>query len=133
MVADAEKAIGHLLISEVRVDFERDPNSKNYKPQSVPKDVVHKLSDGGTRIQYVAEKFGAKIKLEYITLAFKNQLKAAWKLKREHVFAPFGTTTAWDEVIFPCVWEGVFDFESFSDDAPSAGFTGTITLLETPT
>lgn len=131
IVAGNEKAIGWLLLSSVMHTFDREPPSKGYKPKLDPKDIVHELSDGGKRIQFISEKNMAQLSYKHITPSEKTALKAVWRQHREMVFVPFGTTTAWDGVIFPCVWEGTFDFEEFSDDAVSAGFTGKINLTET--
>jgi hypothetical protein len=94
-------------------------------------EVVHKLSDGNTRIQVVADRWRANVKLEYISESFRNSLRTIYNLHDGLIFVPFGTTTAWDAVIFPCVWQGPFDFYKFSDNAPATGFEGTIKLWET--
>ena len=48
------------------------------------------------------------------------------------MFCPFGTTTSWDAILFESVWTGPFDFYEYSDNASSSGFSGKITLKETP-
>lgn len=128
----SEKAIGYMVISEVLHSFDREPPARGYKPKLLSTDIEHKLSDGGIRIQTIAEKNAANLAYTHITATEKRALKAVWLLHQEMIFAPFGTTTSWDGVIFPCVWQGAFDFEEFSDSAVSAGFTGKINLLETP-
>lgn len=131
IVADAEKAIGYLVVSEEHVDFPRIPAAKDYKPQRFGKEIVHTLSDGSVRIQTVATKHSADVKLEYISESFRNSLKTIFDLHEGMIFVPFGTTTGWDAVIFPCVWPSPFDFYRYSDNAPNAGFGGTIRLKET--
>lgn len=130
-VANSEKAIGYLLLTEEHVNFDRLPAAKDYKPKVLPKEVVHALSDGSTRIQTIDQKFQCQIKLSYVSESFRNSLKTVYDLHDGMVFAAFGTTTAWDEVLFPCVWSGPFEFYTYSDNAPSAGFEGTIMLQET--
>lgn len=132
MAAGAEKAIGFLVVSSVLHEFDRAAPAKGYKPILNPIDVLHKLSDGGTRSQKVSEKWQAQLSYKHIQETEKRALRAVWKQSTEMIFAPFGTTTSWDEVLFPCVWEGAFGFEEFSDDAMSGGHAGKINLMETP-
>ena len=132
MVAGAEKVIGYLVVTEVRHSFSRRPSSKGFKIKQDPQDVVHKLSDGGTRIQNISDKFMVNLSYKYISTSERNSLKAIWDSHSELIYVPFGTTTAWDKVIVPCVWEGAFEFYEYSNDASVAGFMGKINLLETP-
>lgn len=131
MVANSEKAVGYMVVSQERIDFTRIPSAKNYTPLLETQEVTHKLSDGNTRLQVIADRWKATVKLEYISESFRNSLRSIYNLHESHIFVPFGTTTSWDQVIFPCVWQGPFDFYKFSDNAPSAGFEGMIKLLET--
>ena len=131
MEADANKAIGYLLVSKEHMTFDRVPNAFNYQPTIEPTNVVHTLSDGGTRVQTLAEKRSVKVGLNYITTSFKNKLKNVYDLHDEIVFCAFGTTTGWDEVLFQCSWINGFEFERFSDNAAAAGFEGSILLKET--
>lgn len=130
-VANAEKALGYMMISQERIDFSRLPSAKNYTPLIDTQEVTHKLSDGNTRLQVIADRWKATIRLDYITESFRNSLRTIYNIHDSHIFVPFGTTTGWDQVIFPCVWQAPFDFYKFSDNAPSSGFEGTIKLLET--
>lgn len=128
----SEKAIGYMVISEVLHAFDRVAPSKGYKPKIDSIDIVHKLSDGGTRIQKISDKHMATLSYKHISEVETRALKAVWKLSTEMIFVPFGTTTAWDEIIFPCVWEGMFDFHEYADDAIQGGHVGKLNLLETP-
>lgn len=132
IVANNEKAIGYMVISAVQHAFDRVAPAKGYKPKIDSIDVVHKLSDGGTRVQKISEKHMVDLNYQHVSVTEKRALKEVWRFAGEMIFAPFGTTTGWDGVIFPCIWEGPFDFEEFSDNAVDAGFTGKINLLETP-
>jgi len=131
IVANSEKAIGYLYIGDEHLDFSRIPSAKNYKPALIPKEVIHKLSDGGTRVQYITDKYDFSIKFKNITKLFRDELKVVYNLKSETVFVPFGTMTGWDEIIAPTVWTGPFEFYKHSDNAVDAGFEGRIRLKET--
>lgn len=131
-VANSEKAFGYLMISSQLLDFDRIPSAADYTPKIDSKEIVHKLSNGGIRIQKIDKKFNAKIKFKYITESFRNSLKEIYDLNTSVLFCPFGTTTSWDGILHDVVWTGDFDFYKYSSDAATSGFTGTITLEETP-
>lgn len=132
MVADAEKAIGYFMISEERLNFSRIPAAKNYSPLTSPKEVVHKLSNGTTRVQGIStNRWSFDVKLEYISESLRDSLYEIWKLHQSHIYVPFGTTTGWDQAIAPVVWPGAFDFFKYSDNAVGAGFEGSLHLMET--
>lgn len=131
ITADSEKALGYLVISDLKLDFSRIPSADNYKPMLEPKEVVHKLSDGNTRIQTIADKWKATVSLDYIDSSFRNSLRSIYNEHKAMIFVPFGTSTSWDTVIFPCVWQGAFDFYKYSDNAATVGFEGKINLVET--
>lgn len=133
--ANAEKAIGHLYIADILVNFEtqgRVPSSKNYKPKLIPKQIEHKLSDGGVRTHTVDEKFSATIKYKNIETSFRDSLKTVWSLRSSFGFVAFPTTTSWDEVFFEANWTGAFTGYEFSDDAAAAGHSISISLKEAP-
>lgn len=134
IVANENKVVGYLVISEKLTDFDgRVPNARGYKPTFDTQAVVHRLSDGSTRIQTLDDNWDADLSFSFITTAVRDELKEIFDDHNELVFAPFGTTTGWDGTIFPCVWEGSFDFFRYSDNASDAGFSGRIRLKETPT
>jgi hypothetical protein len=134
IVADQNKTIGYLVVSEKLTDFDgRVPSSENYRPTLNPQAVVHRLSDGGTRIQTLGDKWTAQLGFDYVTQTTRDELKTIFDAHNEMIFCPFGTTTGWDAVIFPCVWNGPFNFFQHSDNAVAAGFSGNLTLEETPT
>jgi len=131
-VANSEKAIGYMYIGALNLAFPRVPNSSGYKPMINETQIVHRLSDGGTRIQKIEEKYKVDIKFKNITESFRDDLRDLWRRQDAFFFVPFGTTTSWDRVFFETVWEGPFDFLTYADDAVSAGYEGTIRLRETP-
>lgn len=132
LIADTEKAIGYLMLSDIHFQLDRPPPSKGFKINVDPKDVVHTLSDGGTRIHNVADKYVVNLSYNYLSTSQRNSLYNLWKLHNEFIFCPFGTATSFDEILFPCVWTGNFEFFNFSDNAISSGHSGKINLMETP-
>lgn len=132
-VANAEKIVGNLYIGEKYYSLGKIPNSSNYKPSLVPKQIVHQMSDGGQRIHNVRRKFDLSITLDYLSSTEVSSLKTLWELQSAFQFAAFGTSTGWtNPVFFECVWPGSFNFFEYSDDAISSGFSGNIKLKETP-
>lgn len=132
IVANAEKAVGYFVVSTTDVVFDRPPSAKGYDLKVDPKDVKHTLSDGGTRIQTIGDKKMLKISYSYLSSTVRDSLKSFYDTHKEFIVCPFGTSTGWDGILFPCVWEGTFDFYKFSDNAANTGFEGKISLLETP-
>jgi len=130
-VADSEKAVGHIYVGANELTFPRIPNAGNYTPMRDPKELVHELSDGGTRRHLVQTKWATKIKLQYITEDFRDDLRTVYDAAEPKVFVPFGTGTAWDGILFEANWMGNFDFYKYSDDAVQAGYSGSIDLKET--
>lgn len=131
-VANQNKAVGYMVISNVLSDLDtRVPPAQKYSPVFSPKEVVHELSDGSFRTQVVDRKFSADVSLDFVDTALRTELKSVFDLHDDFIFTAFGTTTGWDEMIFPCVWQGPFDFNTYSDNAAASGFSGRIRLLET--
>ena len=71
------------------------------------------------------------MKLDFVTVALRSELKNVFDLHDDFIFCAFPTTTGWDEMIFPCIWTGPFEFEEFSDNALASGYSGRLNLLET--
>lgn len=130
IVADSEKAAGYIYMGRELSSFDRNPRSKNYKPNFTPKEVEHKMSDGGTRLHYIDEKFDCQIKMLYISTGLRDSLKALKDLRASFFVSIFPTATGWDELFKEVVWPGAFDFYRLSDDAAGAGYSGTIRLKE---
>ena len=130
-VANVEKALGYMVISDVRMEFDRIPAAKGYQPTLDAEEVVHRLSDGKHRIQKIGDSWVFDIQLSYITESFRNELRDVYNLHAGHIYVPFGTATGWDGICVPVVWQAPFDFYRHSDNAPGTGFEGSIRLLET--
>lgn len=128
--ANAEKAIGHIYIADLLLEFDRIPSAQAYKPQLIPKQIMHKLSDGGVRLHTTDEKFRTKISLEHITKSFRDNLKTVYDLRQSFGFVAFPTTTGWDEVFYECSWSGPFTGFQYSDNAGAAGYSIDMDLWE---
>ena len=133
IAANQEKLLGLLSIMDLTVELEKIPNAQSYKPTISPKQVVHTLSDGGTRIHNVRSKWSSALKLEYVTTAQRDALYSLHTGGIPFNFCPFGTATGWDSILFEAVWPGAFDFFAYSDNAAASGFSGNVSLKETPT
>ena len=130
IVANAEKALGWFYVGDIRYVLDHFPNSQGWRPHFAPKQVVHRLSDGGVRVNTFANKYETSIQLQHVSIGVQTNLRTIYNLHSPIVFAPFGTTTSWDAIIFQCAWVGAFDFYKYSDDAATAGFSGRINLAE---
>jgi hypothetical protein len=134
ITANQEKVLGLFFISDLYYSLGNIPNSGGYKPQSVPKQIVHTLSDGGIRIHNVRNKFNLNIDLDYLMQSEVTQIKSIYDRQQPFQFAAFGTSTGWtNPVFFESNWVGAFNFYEFSNDAAVSGFSGKIQLRETPT
>lgn len=132
IVADQEKVLGLFFISDLYHTLGLIPNSGGYKPSLVPKQIVHTLSDGGTRIHNVRKKFNLSIDLDFLQTTDVDGLRTVWDTQDAFQFAAFGTSTGWtNPVFFEAVWTGAFNFYEYSSDALSSGFSGKIVLRET--
>lgn len=128
--ANAEKAIGYAVFSDLKLDFDKLPDSKGYKPMVNSKEVVHKLADGRERVNVIDRKYGADLSLKNITETFRDSLWTVYKSRADMMFCAFGTSTGWDQIFFPCAWQGSFDFYMYANNNPSAGYDGKIKLRE---
>jgi len=131
IIPNKEKAIGYFSINKLKLNFPQIPSAKGYKPTIEPEETVHKMSDGGSRLHFLKEKWSAKIQLQNITKDFRDDLKDVWSDHANFDFIAFETNTSWDGVSFNVIWPGKFDFYTYSDSAVDSGFTGSITLKET--
>lgn len=132
MTANQEKLIGLLVLSDLEITLTKIPNAQAYKPRVVPKQVVHRLSDGGTRVNTVRRKLEASLNLDYVDSSQVDLLYDLYISNNEFNFCPFGTATGWNGFMFEAVWDGSFDFYEYSDNAASSGFSGKVSLKETP-
>lgn len=132
-IANSEKLLSQFVLSDLYFSMSQIPNASGYTPNKAAKQVAHTLSDGGTRIHKIREKWEVDISIEYILSDLRASLKTIYDLRTPFMFCPFGTSTSWDGILFEAVWPGDFKFYKFSDNAATSGFSGTISLRETPT
>jgi hypothetical protein len=130
-VANSEKTVGYIYVGANELTFPRIPNANSYTPVRDPKELVHELSDGGTRRHIIQTKWSAKIKFNHIEESFRNSLRQIYDTLAPKVFVPFGTGTGWDGIIFEANWVGNFEFYKYSEDAVSSGYSGSLDLRET--
>lgn len=131
-VADQNKILGYFMISENRTNFSgRVPNAQTYRPRKSRVAIDHRLSDGTIRSQVLEDVWRASFALTFVDETTRDELEALYDDHDSMIFAAFGTTTGWDNVLFPCNWIGEFEFHQHSDNAADAGFSGSINLQET--
>lgn len=133
ITANQEKRLGLFVISDLRISLNLIPSAQGYKPRIVPKQVVHRLSDGGVRLHNIRNKWETSMDLDFITTTQRDGLFDVYDLGLAFNFCPFGTATGWDASIYEAVWDGPFTFYEYSDNAASSGFSGKVSLKETPT
>lgn len=113
------------------MEWDRNPDAKNFKTRKDRKEFTHNLAGGGTT-QYILDDFyDAKIKMENITKAEADNFRAIYDQNDAVAFAPFPTGTSWDNQIYEVIWRGDFDFIQREDNDESAGYQGSLNLKET--
>ncbi len=137
MAANEEKKIGQLWITKQIFALENNPNAKSYKAQLARTQFEHKMSDGGIANYFIADKYSANIKLNYVSTAEYTNLRNLHNTATSFVFVPFPTSTSWDSDfpngrIYECNWSKGFDFEQYASNLTTNGFKGSIRLKETP-
>ncbi|CAB4170041.1 hypothetical protein UFOVP903_48 [uncultured Caudovirales phage] len=131
-IVNQEKFLGLFIPSDLILELEKRPSAQSYKPSLNPKQVVHKLSDGGTRIHNVRKKWSTTLDLDYVSETERDTIyEDLYNFDDAFVFCPFGTATGWGGQIFETVWDGPFSFYEFSDNNANVGFSGKISLKET--
>lgn len=128
--ANTEKGLGILILSKLKYDFDRIPPASGYRPKLIPKQVIHKMSDGGSRRHRLNEKWRVELRFKDVDLTQKNAFKTIYDDSTSYIFAAFGTTTAWDNVFFDANWENDFNFEEYSENSTTQNFKGNIKLGE---
>lgn len=134
IIADEEKKIGEFIVSDLLYDFATDrlPAADNYNPEINKRQAVQRMSDGGVTLYNIAEKFKTKIGLDFVPTATEISLKSVFDNVLPVNFIPFETTSSWNGDIYEVNWTGKYNFLKFSDNLRGNGFTGEITLEETP-
>lgn len=133
-IADQEKSVGEFIVTNLLYNFtsDRPPPADGYTPRLYKKQVVHEMSDGGTALFNIRNKFHTEIELSFVPTTTFNTLRSVYDLVTPFVFIPFETATAWNGDVAECVWPGNFDFYKFSDNNRGNGYTGKINIRQTP-
>lgn len=128
-----EKQLGEFIITNLLYDFSTDrlPTAKNYRPELQKKQVVHKMSDGGIHLYNIADKFKARIRLDFVPTSTEITLKSIYDLNDSFLFVPFETTSAWDAQVYDVNWVKTYNFLRFTDNNKNLGYRGEIRLAET--
>lgn len=132
ITANQEKYLAEFVLSDLYVALEKIPDANSYSPKIMSKQIVHKLSDGGTRLHNIRRKYSTSLNLDYVSEDQRELLKDLYELNDSFIFCPFGTSASWDGILYGAVWPGDFNFYEYSDNAAASGFSGKINILELP-
>ncbi len=133
MVANEEKELKQFWINEKQLVLPDNPDAKGYKPLKKPKQFVHKMSDGGSAVYTVDNKFDAGIRLDYISSDTSESIESLHDSWSPFVFTPFPTGSSWDgKKIYEVNYIGNFDFDNYQDNYKGNGYKGKIKMAETP-
>lgn len=130
MTADTERQVGEFVVTERRLQFERNPSAPDFDPQTNMVKVLHKMPDGGVTSFVIRAKYRTNMKWKFISTTFRNSLKTVYDEALPLYFLPFPTTTSWDGIAHEEIWTNAFDF-SYDENSKTEGFGGTILLEET--
>lgn len=128
--ADTEKAVGIFVLSSLRYEFARIPAAKGYLPRLIPKQVVHKMSDGGVRRHRLTEKWQVYLRFSDIEAAQRDAFREIFDEGNSVIFTAFGTSTSWDGVIFDAVYDSDFDFYRYAENSTTQNYKGRMRLRE---
>jgi len=126
----SEKQLGQFIVADRQFQFERNPSIKNFKPMINRLQVRHVMADGGIVLHNIRDKYETKLKFDFITETFYNQLLNLYSTADPVYYVPFPTSTSWDGMAYEMVWAKDFDF-NFSSNVKAIGYTGKVTLEET--
>lgn len=132
MSANGEKRVGELWVSGQQYQFDINPAAGDYDVRKFRKEYVHEMSDGGTVLYTVANKYRADIKRQYVSEDEHDDLETLHGIWDPFVFVVNPTGTDWDGRIYEVNWQGEFDFEKYRDNYRGNGYQGTMRLRETP-
>lgn len=125
-----EKKIGEWVVTERRLQFERNPPHNDFEPIVARKRIRHEMPDGGVAHFNIANKFRAKLKWKFVTDSFASSLRSVYDEALPLYFVPFPTTTGWDGVAHEVLWDNDYDF-SHDENSRTQGQGGEIRLWET--
>ena len=131
ITAGDEKGIGELYIGDLKHRLTKNPSRAKYKTALNPKQIVHTMSDGGTKIFDIREKYRAQIGIEFVSQADRDTLRSIYNEKNELYFTPFPTGTSWDGTAYEVAWTGPFTGYRPSTNSPTEGYSIKMDLRET--
>lgn len=132
MVANEEKEIGELWITDKYYSMTYNPAASEFTPVFARKQYKHEMSDGGAMVYVVQDNFKCTIKRNYVASSEFTSLLALNQLYDSFVFVPFPTGTAWDEQplgVYGVNWTNDFNFR-YSQNYKGNGYSGDMTLEE---
>ena len=131
--ANEEKQLSQFWITDKRLVLTDNPTAKDYKPLKKPKQFIHRMSDGGSAVYTIDDKFNTSIKMDYVSTAVHDLIEGLYDDWNPIVFTPFPTGTSWDgKKIYEVNYIGNFEFDQYQHDFKGLGFKGKIKLEETP-
>lgn len=125
-----ERRIGELVATERRLQFERNPSSKDFQPVVARKRIRHEMPDGGMAHFNIKNKYKARLNWKFLTTSFVTSLRSVYDEALPLYFVPFPTATAWDGVAHEVLWDNDFDFAD-DENSRTQGQGGEIKLWET--
>lgn len=125
-----EKKIGEWIVTEKRLQFERNPAHNDFEPITARKKIRHEMPDGGIAHFNISNKFKAKLKWKFVTDSFAASLKSVYEDALPFYFTPFPTTTGWDGIAHEVLWDNDYDFSN-DENSRTQGQGGEIRLWET--
>lgn len=125
-----EKQLGEWIVTERRLQFERNPSAKDFVPMVARKRIRHEMPDGGMAHFNIKNKYKAKLAWKFLTDAFVSSLRSVYDEALPLYFVPFPTSTAWDGVAHEVLWDNDFDFAN-DENSRTQGQGGEIKLWET--
>lgn len=128
--AATERQLGEFVVTERRLQFERNPSFKDYVPVVARKRIRHEMPDGGMAHFNIKNKFKAKLSWKFLSAVFAASLRTVYDEAAALYFLPFPTTTAWDGVAHEVLWDNDFDFAD-DENSRTQGKGGEIKLWET--
>lgn len=131
IAGSVEKALGELVLTERRLQLERNPGHGDWKPIFYRKKIRHEMPDGGTKQLVIRDKFRAKLEWEFVTNSFRESLLSVYEDGSPVYFAAYPTTTGWDGRAYEVNWTNDWDF-TYSSNNKDSGQGGSIVLEETP-
>lgn len=125
-----EKSVGEFVVSERRLQFERNPSAGNFQPKKSLTRIFHDMPDGGVTAFVISPKFKADLSWRFVSNSMGSILQTVYEEAKPLYFLPYPTTSAWDGQACECLWTNDFDFV-YGENSKTQGQNGSIVLRET--